>query len=72
MRLHGNIVDVDYHIFIRDKKTQQVEEVRETHRMRYLFYPEVEDIVEKYGFKLLNMVIQKAQVNIQKGHEHFQ
>ena len=56
VHLHENIVDVGYHIFIRDKKTQRVEEVRETHRMRYLFYPEVEDILKNYGFDILNFM----------------
>ena len=39
-----NLVDVRYHLFIRDKNSQQVEETRETHTMRYLFKPEIEMI----------------------------
>ncbi len=56
MHLHKNIVDVNYHISIRDKKTQQVEEVHETHSMRYLFYPEVENMLQAINFKLLDFV----------------
>ncbi len=37
-----NWVDVNYHIFIRDKKNDIVEELQETHRIRYLFKPEIE------------------------------
>jgi SAM-dependent methyltransferase len=37
-----NLVDVNYQVFIRDKSSNEVEEVRETHQMRYLFKPELE------------------------------
>ncbi len=47
-----NVVDVNYHIFIRDKITQQVDELRECHRMRYLFKPEVDLLLAQTGFKL--------------------
>jgi SAM-dependent methyltransferase len=36
-----NAVDVNYTIFIEEKATGEVEQVRETHRMRYLFLPEL-------------------------------
>ncbi|AFY76777.1 methyltransferase family protein [Pleurocapsa sp. PCC 7327] len=39
---NDNLVDVNYHVFIRDKSSGVVEEVRETHRMRYLFRSEVD------------------------------
>ncbi|MCK4793217.1 MAG: methyltransferase domain-containing protein [Desulfobacteraceae bacterium] len=51
MHLHENFVDVHYHVFIRDKETQQVEEIKELHRMRYLFQPEVEMLLEASGFE---------------------
>ena len=41
MHPNENLVDVNYHILIRDKATGEVEELRETHTMRYLFAPEV-------------------------------
>ena len=46
-----NCVDVNYHIFILNKETGSVEEVRETHKMRYLFHPEIEIIFKQNGFK---------------------
>ena len=37
-----NLVDVNYHVFIRDKQNETVEELRERHTMRYLFKPETQ------------------------------
>lgn len=37
-----NLVDVNYQIFIKDKITEAFEELQETHKMRYLFEPEIE------------------------------
>lgn len=41
--LHDNegVVDVNYTVVIADKKTGSTERIRETHRMRYLFLPEL-------------------------------
>jgi len=47
-----NCVDVNYHVSITDKQTGTVEELRETHTMRYLFSPEVELLLEGSGLKL--------------------
>jgi SAM-dependent methyltransferase len=47
-----NVVDVNYQILVRDHATQRVEELRETHRMRYLFVPEVQHLLEAVGLKL--------------------
>jgi hypothetical protein len=47
-------VDVNYHLFIRDKSNNRVEEVRERHRMRYLFKPEVESIFRQVGLKMVH------------------
>jgi SAM-dependent methyltransferase len=41
MHVNENVVDVNYTIFIDDKATGDVERVQETHRMRYLFLPEL-------------------------------
>jgi SAM-dependent methyltransferase len=38
-----NCVDVDYQLLIKHKLSGKVEELRECHRMRYLFTPEVQD-----------------------------
>lgn len=37
-----NLVDVNYQVFIKDKNTGAIEELHETHRMRYLFKPEID------------------------------
>ena len=41
MHVNESIVDVNYTVFIEVKATRKVEQVRETHRMRYLFLPEL-------------------------------
>ncbi len=41
MQVNENIVIVDYTVFIEDKATGLVQQVKETHRMRYLFLPEL-------------------------------
>ena len=41
MHVNESIVDVNYTVFIEVKATGKVEQVRETHRMRYLFLPEL-------------------------------
>lgn len=50
-----NVVDVNYQVFIRDKVTQQVDELKETHRMRYLFAPEVQLLLDATGLKLMKL-----------------
>ena len=42
MYANDNIVNVNYHVFVRNKANGEVEELRESHRMRYLFKPELE------------------------------
>jgi SAM-dependent methyltransferase len=49
---NDNYVDVNYQIMIRDAATQRVQELRETHRMRYLFVPEVAHMLESVGLRL--------------------
>lgn len=41
MHVNENAVDVNYTVFIEEKTTGKVEQVRETHRMRYMFLPEL-------------------------------
>jgi SAM-dependent methyltransferase len=53
MHPNENIVDVNYSILIKDKGNGQVEEVKETHRMRYLFKPEIEILFAGHGLKLI-------------------
>jgi len=49
-----NCVDVNYSIIIKDKKTNQIDEVKETHKMRYLFAPEIEILLNQAGLELLD------------------
>jgi SAM-dependent methyltransferase len=42
MHVNDNVVDVNYTVFIEMKMNGQVEQVNETHRMRYLFLPEMQ------------------------------
>ena len=53
LRPNENMVDVNYHVFIRDKCTDKVTEVQETHHMRYLFAPEIEFLLEQAGFNII-------------------
>jgi SAM-dependent methyltransferase len=53
MHPNDNLVDVKYQVFVRDKESGDVEEMRETHRMRYLFRPEVEFFLETAGFRIV-------------------
>lgn len=48
-----NVVDVNYHIFVRDVTSGDVEELKETHRMRYLFSPELEDLLQRHDMPLV-------------------
>ena len=47
-----NCVDVNYRVQITDKQDGAVQELRETHSMRYLFSPEVELLLEASGLEL--------------------
>lgn len=53
MHPNDSIVDVNYQVFIRDKASGQVEEVRETHQMRYLFRPEIELFARQSGLSII-------------------
>ena len=48
-----NVVDVNYHIIIRDKITNSVEQVFETHKMRYFTTPEIRLVFDSNGFEIL-------------------
>lgn len=50
-----NIVDVNYTIFALDKKTKEAQELKETHRMRYLFLPELKLFLSEAGFKIFEI-----------------
>lgn len=46
---NDNVVDVNYHVFVKDKQTAEVSELREKHSMRYLFAPEVAHFLSSVG-----------------------
>lgn len=48
-----NIVEVRYTVDVQDKQSAKVESVVETHRMRFLFLPEVEAMLDASGFDLV-------------------
>jgi SAM-dependent methyltransferase len=49
-----NVVDVNYQVFIRDKNSSAVEEITETHRMRYIFKPEIEYCAKQIDMELID------------------
>jgi SAM-dependent methyltransferase len=49
-----NQVAVNYHVILRDRHTNEVEQVKERHLMRYLFIPEIVMVLEKYNFDLVS------------------
>jgi SAM-dependent methyltransferase len=49
---NDNLVDVHYHVIIRDKRNGSVKELKETHQMRYLFKPELIDYMSAAGLTL--------------------
>ena len=51
MHPNENLVDVNYQIMINRKQDSGTEEVAETHRMRYLFMPEVDGFLKQAGFE---------------------
>jgi SAM-dependent methyltransferase len=54
MHSNKNLVDVNYTILIKDKVKAMVDEQKETHRMRYFFYPEIEMLCTQNGFELVD------------------
>jgi len=52
MTASSNLVDVNYQIFIEDRESKRIEEISETHRMRYLFEPEVRELLAQAGFTI--------------------
>ncbi len=51
----GNVVDVHYTLFVRSLDTGTLEELTESHAMRYLFVPEVELMLGSRGFELVGV-----------------
>jgi len=53
MHPNDNLVDVNYQVFIKEKSSNLVEEISETHRMRYLFKPEIDWLLTKSHLELV-------------------
>lgn len=53
MHPNQNLVDVNYQIFIKHQLDGIVEELCESHRMRYLFIPEIEELFDKLNLKII-------------------
>ena len=54
MHPNKNIVDVNYTILVKDRLKATFEEQKETHRMRYFFYPEIEMLCAQNGFEIVS------------------
>jgi len=48
-----NVVDVNYQVWIEIKESGKVEQVQETHKMRYLFLPEITRLIGLYKFSMI-------------------
>lgn len=51
MHPNDNVVDVNYEVHIVDRKTQALSILRECHRMRYLFMPEISALFARHGMR---------------------
>lgn len=47
-----NVVEVNYDLTINKRDTSQKSNITESHRMRYLFLPEIQKLAADYGFAL--------------------
>lgn len=54
MHWNDNIVDVNYDVLIINKENNVASSIQETHRMRYFFKPEIENMLSQSGFELIN------------------
>jgi SAM-dependent methyltransferase len=54
MHLDENVVDVNYQMFIRDKQSHEIQDIQESHHMRYLFLPEVRFFLSECNFNLID------------------
>jgi SAM-dependent methyltransferase len=48
-----NLVEVNYQILITDKSNGNVQELKESHQMRYLFIPEIELFLYQVGMEII-------------------
>lgn len=55
MRINENIVEVNFQIDIKDKSGKSLEEISETHVMRYLFKPELKLLLNIFNMSLIHI-----------------
>jgi len=55
MRENENICEVHYDVFIRNKETKEIREIKEQHNMRFFFLDEVKMLVLQSGFDFVDM-----------------
>lgn len=53
LKENENCVNVNLTVLIEDKRTLAVKRVEEMHKMRYLFLPEIDYFLEKFGMRRL-------------------
>lgn len=53
IHINDNIVDVNYDLSIRERSTGKIDTIREQHRMRYLFLPEVRHYLQNADLQYL-------------------
>lgn len=53
MNPNENLVELNYQVFVRSKESGAVEEIKESHLMRYLFRPELELLLSGCGLSLI-------------------
>lgn len=56
MHFNKNVCDVNYTVLITSKETGITRKLQETHPMRYFFKPEIEYMLNKNGFKLIDFL----------------
>ena len=62
-----NIVNVNYNLFLEDKKTKKIIEGKETHNMRFLFDKELESICDNSHFGIVKKLRWMTQDEPSKG-----
>ena len=53
MHSDNNVVEVNYHMIIKDRETGEISEFREVHHMRHFSIPEISLLAKHTGFNLL-------------------
>jgi SAM-dependent methyltransferase len=53
LRLNDNLVDVNYEFLVIDKASNCCEQFMENHRMRYLFRPELQDMLTQHRLQMI-------------------